>query len=861
MLRKFLFLLFIVICQVVVYAQPAVDLSYYLPNNVKYNPDIPTPKSVIGHEVGEWHVTHDRLVYYMKALAESTDRITLEETGQTYEGRPQLLLTITSPENHKNIEEIRQQHLLLSDKDKASGVNIENMPVVIWMGYSIHGNEPSGANASLAVAYHLAAAEGEEIENALKNAVILFDPSYNPDGLNRFATWVNMHKSKTEVSDENIRELNEVWPGGRTNHYWFDLNRDWLYLQHPESRNRVSKFQEWMPNILTDHHEMGSNSSFFFQPGVLSRNNPNTPIQNFKLTQKIAEYHVEALDGIQSLYFSEEGYDDFYYGKGSTYPDVQGSIGILFEQASSRGHAHDTDNGVLRFPFTIRNHVTTSLSTLKAGLNLKEDLLTFQKDFYAKAGERASSDPVKAIVYGSSNDAARNYHFTEILLQQNIEVYSLAEDFKLEGKSFQKGKSYVVPMNQSQYSLIKGIFSTQTEFEDSLFYDISAWTLPYTFGLPYAELNRINFNSGLLGTKLTEIEFPRGKVYGGESTYAFAFDWDEYYSPRALYKLLDQDINLKVATNPFTVNTGENQHEFTYGSILIPLGIQKKTASEVYSILEEISKEDGVSFYSINSGYAVSGSDLGSRNFLKVEKPEIMLMVGDGVRSYEAGEVWHLLDERFNMPVSLVEVKDVNYADLSKYNAIVMVSGSYSDISASGIENLKTWIEKGNTLILIKSAVSWAKRNGLVNVDFVKNGNDDKDKTRPYANYSNDRGAKVTGGAIFRAKLDITHPMGYGYRESIIPVFKNSNMLANKYNNPYATPLIYTENPLLSGYVHPENLKKIKGSASILVDNLGRGKVITMIDNPNFRAFWYGTNKLFFNALYFGNIISRGTAR
>ncbi|UZR93387.1 M14 family zinc carboxypeptidase [Chondrinema litorale] len=860
MLRKFPILIFIIITHAI-YAQPALDLSYYLPQDIQYNPDIPTPKSIIGHEVGEWHVTHDRLVYYMKALAESSDRVTIEETGRTYEGRPQLLLTITTPENQKNIEEIRQKHLLLSDKDKASGVDIENMPVVIWMGYSIHGNEPSGANASLAVAYYLAAAQGEEIESALSNSVILFDPSYNPDGLNRFATWVNMHKGKTEVSDENTRELNEVWPGGRTNHYWFDLNRDWLYVQHPESRNRVKKFQEWMPNILTDHHEMGSNSTFFFQPGALSRVNPNTPLKNFELTKKIGQYHVEALDGIQSLYFSEENYDDFYYGKGSTYPDVQGSIGILFEQASSRGHAHDSDNGVLRFPFTIRNHVTTALSTFKAGIEMRKELLEFQQNFYAKAVERADADPVKAIVYGSSDDAAKNYHFTKILLQHKVDIYEVNEDFQANGKTFEKGSSYLIPLNQSQYSLIKGVFSTQTKFADSLFYDISAWTLPYTFNLPYAELGKGIASSVSLGDKVTDIAFKEGEVIGGTSTYAYAFDWDGYYAPRTLYKLLEKGIKAQVTTNPFSAKSGEKQHAFTYGSILIPLGIQDLSADEIYTLISKVSKEDGVDFYAINSGYASTGSDLGSRNFLKVEKPRTMLMVGDGVRSYEAGEVWHLMDERFEMPISLVETADVNRIDLSTYNKIVMVSGSYSSLSSSGIEKLKSWVRAGNTLILIKGAVSWANNNGLVNLEFVKGGNSDKYNTRPYANYGNDRGAKVTGGAIFSAKLDITHPLGYGYRDEVIPIFRSGNMSIRKHENPYATPLIYTDAPLLSGYVHPDNYERIKGSAGILIDNLGRGKVISMVDNPNFRAFWYGTNKLFFNALYFGNIISSGTAR
>jgi hypothetical protein len=245
-----------------------VTLDYYLPEDETYDPAIPTPKSVIGHEVGEWHVTHDKLIGYMRAVAEASDRITIDEHAKTYEDRPVVLLTVTSPQNQANIDQIRENQKALADPDRSGNLDVSEMPVVIYLGYSIHGNEPSGSNASMVMAYHLAAAQSEEALSMLDNSVILIDPSLNPDGLNRFATWVNMHKSHTTVTDPNAREYNEVWPGGRTNHYWFDLNRDWLPVQHPSSRGRIHKFQEWHPNVLTDFHEMGTDATYFFQPGV-----------------------------------------------------------------------------------------------------------------------------------------------------------------------------------------------------------------------------------------------------------------------------------------------------------------------------------------------------------------------------------------------------------------------------------------------------------------------------------------------------------------------------------------------------------------------------------------------------------------
>jgi hypothetical protein len=417
------------------------ELAYYLPQNVNYNKTIPTPKSIINHEVGEWHITHDKLIMYMKAVANACpERIVLQSMGFSTEQREQLLLVISSPKNIKNIESLRQEHLKIYNKQE---VNIANMPTIVWIGHSIHGNESSGSNAALLGSYYLAAAQGSKIDSILENTIILYDPSFNPDGLQRFSTWANQHKSKNLVTDGNSREFNEVWPGGRFNHYWFDLNRDWLPQVHIESQNRVKLFHQWKPNILTDHHEMGSNASFFFQPGVLSRVNPLTPKLNQDLTAKIATFHTKALDKIKSLYFTKENYDDFYYGKGSTYPDAQGCIGILFEQASSRGHAQQTANGVLTFPFTIRNQFTTELSTLDAALQLRLELLQYQANFF-----KDNSSSTQSYTYDDIFDPSKVKLFTEMLLRNDIKVYKSKTDIN----------TYVVPLGQSQQTLIKTIF-------------------------------------------------------------------------------------------------------------------------------------------------------------------------------------------------------------------------------------------------------------------------------------------------------------------------------------------------------------------------------------------------------------------
>ena len=847
--------------------QPALSqetLDYFLQEGISYDQNIPTPKSILGVELGEWHVRHDQLVQYMYAVAEASDRVVIEEYARTYENRPLLSLTITSPENHQNINAIKSKHVQLSDPSISRDLDISKMPIVVQLSYSVHGNEPSGSNASLAVVYHLAAAQGKEIEELLDKAVILVDPSINPDGLSRFAHWANMHKGKNVlVTDPDNREYNEVWPGGRTNHYWFDLNRDWMLVQHPESKGRIAKFQEWKPNILTDHHEMGTNATFFFQPGIPSRTHPLTPQRNQDLTANIAEYHADEFDQIQTLYYTKESFDDFYYGKGSTYPDVQGSIGILFEQASSRGHAQESIHGVLRFPFTIRNQVKASHSTLKAAIGLREELLGHQRLFYKEAAEEASRSSIKAYVFGEMADQARTFHLAEMLNRHQIKVYELGQGISANNENFKEGKAFVVPTNQAQYKLITALFERRTQFTDSLFYDVSAWSMPYAFNLSFAELSSREFNSELLGERFSGEIDTKGELVGGNSNYAYVFEWDEYYTPRALYRLLDAGVKAKVASRKFAGVTQNGNRVFDFGTILIPLGIQEDQ-SKVHEIIQTIVTDDGITVYSLSTGLSTSGTDLGSNNFRFLEKPSVAIIGGRGTNSYEIGEVWHLFDQRYHIPLTILDKKDLGGADLDRYNVLIMTGYNYSDLSNSEEESIKNWVRNGGVLLTQKQGINWAKQQELVDIEYVGQEEEEDEKeeveTKPYISQSNERGAQVIGGAIFHAKIDRTHPIGYGYNDDDITVFRNSTIFLKKGENPYSTPVYYTESPLAAGYISDENIEKLKNSAAVIVNRYGAGRVITMTDNPNFRAFWYGTNKLFANAVFFGQTISGSTA-
>uniref|UniRef100_UPI00404AF972 M14 metallopeptidase family protein n=1 Tax=Fulvivirga sp. TaxID=1931237 RepID=UPI00404AF972 len=836
------------------YAQ--VDITYYLPANTTYSSEIPEPKDVIGHEVGEWHISHDRLVNYMYAVANASDRITIQQIGETFENRPLLNLIITSPDNHQNLEKIKTDHQKLSDPAQSGSVDIHNIPAVTYMGYSIHGNEPSGSNASLLAVYYLAAAQGDYIEKILKETVIILDPSFNPDGLNRFASYVNANKSYQNNVDPNNMELNEPWPRGRTNHYWFDLNRDWLVAQLPESQARIKVFQEWKPNLLTDHHEMGSNSSFFFQPGIPSRNNPLTPKNNYELTRKLGEYHAKALDEIGSMYYTHESYDDYYYGKGSTYPDVNGAVGILFEQASSRGHARETENGVLDFPFTIKNQFTTTLSSLKGLNELRTEFLQLQKDFYINALNEARSSANKAVVF-ASKDKYKNYHLAELIDRHKIEIYQAKNNTTVNGKSYSADETFIVPMEQPKHKLIRAIFDKTTTFQDSLFYDVSAWTLPLAFNVNYQTLSAKSYSSGQLGDRFSPTVKPKGNLIGEPSKYAYAFEWNGYYAPKMLNQLLKNGFKVKVASEEFN-NVGR---KFARGTILIPVEMQNKPTDMISEYLKTLAAENGVDVYALKTGLDYQGVSLGSPSFINVEKPNIILLVGDGASSYDAGEIWHLFDQRFDINVTLMPTDIFNRADLEKYNTLIMADGSYSSISTSGAEKLKTWVREGGSIVAAQNALKYLNKIGVGKFKFAKTDKLDSLKNKPYKDIDEFFGAQEIGGAIFETTIDLTNPLFYGYESNKLPVFRNSEDFLEKSTGGFSNPMIYTSSPLLSGYISEENLEKLRNTSGVGMNVYGGGRVIGFTDDLNFRAFWYGTNKVFLNAIFFGRELDRQSGR
>ena len=811
------------------------NLDYYFSElNFIADENIPTPHEILGFNVGEWHVSHDKLLSYMFELEKASDRVKLEKTGKTYEGRDLVVLIITSEKNHNNIDNIIKRRSKVYENEK----DLKNKKIVIYQGFSIHGNESSGSNASLLYAYYLASAKGDFINNILENSVIIIDPSMNPDGLQRFSGWVNSHRNMNLTSDSNDREYNEVWPGGRTNHYWFDLNRDWLPAQLPESQSRLKTFYKWMPNILTDHHEMGTNATYFFQPGVPSRTHPLTPEMNQILTKKISKYFAEDLDNIGSLYFSGERFDDFYYGKGSTFPDINGSIGILFEQASSRGHFQESENGILTFPFTIKNQLTTSISTIKAALDLKDEIIKYQNNFY-DSSQKKNNHNDEYLIFGNEKDKYRTKKLAEILLRHQIDIYESEVDILDKDKIYKSGYSYLVPKNQKQINLINAMFESRTKFNDSIFYDVSAWTLPHAFNLDY----NLNFIYKKELEKIDEIDFSVD-LNLEPSNYAYLIEWHEYLTPKALNMLLEKNIRVKVATQQFNVKGVK----YDYGTLMIP--VLGNDAENLHKNMIKISDECKLTVNTVNTGLTL-GPDLGSNSFKTINKKNIAILIGDGISAYDAGEIWHLLDTRYDIAISKIQLSTILKSNLSKYTTLIIPSSEI--ISNEIIKKITDWTKNGGTLITYKNSIDWLQSANIIDFNIIEQEISANDIS--YEDADNFYDAQKIGGAIFQTKLDLTHPINFGFTDEYMPIFRNSTIFLKPDNNKYKTPIKYTENPLLSGYISQNNLKTLKNTTPIKITGFGDGKIIYLTDNTNFRAFWYGTNKVLMNAIFFADII------
>ncbi|MBT8039843.1 MAG: hypothetical protein KJN78_06360, partial [Gammaproteobacteria bacterium] len=864
-LSLFIFLFALPATQVSADVDPRDADTQMYPPGVTYNPAIPTPASVLGHELGEAPVRHHKLVEYIRTVADLSDRLTVETIGYTHERRPILFVVATSPANHGRIDEIREQHIALTEPQLAKAVT-DDMPVVTWLNYGVHGAEASGMDASLPFIYYLAAAQSPELDRILDESVVLVTAIFNPDGHNQRIAWLDAYSSKRANSDPADMEHDWVWQFARTNHYWFDLNRQWLLLTQPEPRAWMKKWHEWRPNITVDYHEMSGGQTYYFHPGVATRTNPLAPDEAERLMAETARTSEAFLDSEGRLYYHGEDFDNFYIGKGSTFPLVNGGVGMLYEASATMGRELDTQHGLRTNRENIRKHFRTSIASIRAGVNLRLDYLRYQKSFYSSALREAAAFPTKAWVVRAADDPARLHFFADLLNYHRIKTHRLGRELSVDGQTYGPNDSLVVPVSQPQFRLIRSLFETLREFEDSTFYDVSTWTMPAAFGLQQAALGSRDLR-GALGDEYS----PPMPVKAGpeKSEYGYVFGWGDYYAPRALQRVLEAGLLASVATKPFTVATRGGPVELGRGSILVPFDRQVKPREDILALMRTIASEDGITVHSLESGRSVTGTagvDVGGPSFKPLKLPNALLVVGRKTNLYDAGEIWHLLDFRMNMPLTLRDRDRLGGIKWDDYTHIIFSHGDYDGFEPEFADRLRLWVAEGGTLIGMRNAASWVRGMTLDWVDpeseealaaeTAEEVEEEPTVRLPYADKDSREANDVLGGAIFRADLDNTHPLGFGYEQRSIFLHKNFKEPMEPTKNPWATVIAYDKSPAYSGFVSEENEQALAETAALIAERSGAGSIILFADNPNFRGYWYGTNKLFLNAIFFSKVFA-----
>ena len=469
---------------------------------------------------------------------------------------------------------------------------------------------------------------------------------------------------------------------------------------------------------------------------------------------------------------------------------------------------------------------------------MREKILNYQRDFYKNARNSVENG---AYVFGSEKDASSAYELAKILEKHKIEIHKIKENFESDGMNFKKNSAYVVPKNQRQHRLVKAMFERRTEFEDSLFYDISAWTLPLAFNLDYAEDVKMN----KAGEKIKNLEKP--EIDQVEiSNYAYVMHWHDFYSPKALNMILEKGLRAKVGMQPFSL---ENK-EYDYGTILIPVQNQELEADKMHQFLQEVSQKSNVQIEGINTGLT-HGVNLGSNQFRALQPAKVALIVGEGITPYDAGEIWHLFDQRYDMKITKLDTRNFSRADLSRYTDIILPNSWGSALDDSDIDKLKEWVRDGGTLIGYRNAARFFEKEDFMDLEIKKDSlvaeNISFEEQRDF------RGAQGIGGAIFEANIDRSHPVNFGYTNDKLPLFRNTTIFVEADKQSYNNPIQYTEEPLLSGYISAPRLDSIAGTVPFKHTGMGSGNVILFTDNTNFRAFWFGTNKLLMNAIFFGD--------
>src|ERR1041385_978397 len=637
---------------------------------------VPTPKQILGYELGDKFSSHGRIEKYVLALRDAApNRVRVFPYGESYEGRTLYLVAFGSSENLNRLEEIKANTHKLSDPRLVSEHDAESIikstPAIVWLSYGVHGNEASSSEAALNVMYQLAARTDSQINSVLNNVVIIVDPLLNPDGHERYVNFETTRSGVKPVEDKNAAEHNEDWPSGRTNHYMFDLNRDWAWLTQKESQARIKAYQEWMPQVHVDFHEMGYNSSYFFFP-AFKPINKNFPKSTTEWGEIYGKANAAAFDAQGWGYWSGESFDLFYPGYGDSWPSLNGAIGMTYEQAGQTGvRVRRSDETILTLKDRIEHHSATSWATINATAENRERRMRDFYSFFKQAIEEGKTGLIKSFIVDPSHDPAQAAKMIELLRQQGVEVYQAAKDFSVDGlrtyfkkepvsKKFPSG-SFIILLGQPEKRLVMALMEQEPVLSDTFFYDISTWSLPVAFGV---ETYWTGTSIPVVTSKVGDIDQAPGSVLGGKAAYAYVFEWNTNNANKALAWLLQNDYKANVAMKEFTLHG----KQFDRGSIIIPVAGNK---GDVHDRMNVLAQQFHLTMFATQSGYTESGINLGSDRAVRLKKPRIIVATNSPVSTEAFVSLWGLFDQQYGIDFVSMKLSQIRSADLHDYTAMI----------------------------------------------------------------------------------------------------------------------------------------------------------------------------------------------
>lgn len=812
-----------------------------------FSQDLQSPESFLGYSIGEKFSFHSRISDYVNYVAATKPEQTkLIKYGETNEGRPLQVIVVGSESNIANLEKIRTDNL--KSIGLLAGKSSGETPAIAWLSYNVHGNEAVSSEAVMVVLYELLNKSNSVTQEVLKNTVVILDPCINPDGRDRYANWYNRYVSKKpDLSSASI-EHHEPWPGGRFNHYLFDLNRDWAWQTQVESQQRMKLYHQWMPHLHADFHEMGANSTYYFPPSARPYHEDLTTWQR-DFQNLLGEYNKKRFDKNGWLYFTKESYDLLYPSYGDTYPSYNGAIGMTFEQGGSgqAGLAFAREDGdTLTLKDRIAHHVATSMGTLEAiSAKQTEVIDNFRKYFNEPAKNGAGKYKSYVIKAGENQEAIRALKKT----LDGVQItYSSAEGRKkISGFSYASRQTetfdvaesdVVISTKQPKGKLVKILFEPETALEDSNTYDITTWSLPYAYGLN-AFATETMLTSRNEGTAHVPLTIPQ------ETPYAYVVDYNSFQDVQLLAHLLKKKVKVRFNQKSFAT---ENK-SYSSGALLITRKGNETLGKTFDELVINAANEFGCDVEIVNSGMVKSGADFGAYSVEFIKAPKVAMLIGEGVSPTAAGEVWHYFEEQIKYPVTLVDVDYFSRINLWDFDVLILPSGSYGS-SISSTDEIKRWLSDGGKLIALERANRLFTNNKDFGLKTKSSKSDDSeaDKLKKYGDQERNSISSQIPGAIYKVNVDATHPLGYGYNNGYYSILKSGS--AFEYLEKGWNVGTIGKDAYVTGFAGIKAKQQVKESLLFGVESIGRGSVVYMLDNPIFRGFWYGGKQLFGNAVF-----------